>query len=158
VTNSTFFAATKYTMSPLKIHFKILNVGNGKFLSTKNPVSNLIVDVINKNPSQSSSALRNIALQTFREDPKAQSVLKSSDYFFIAEVRDVEIIINYLPQEKALSDQFYTQWRYVQVSEPYRLIQYLDENRLVVYSEKTRVIHTIKLDKTMTVVVEDLPG
>lgn len=141
-------------MSPLKIYFKILNVGNGKFLNTKNPVSNLIVDIINKNPSQPAATLREIALRTFREDDKAQSVLKGSESFFISDIRDIEIIINYLPQEKALSDQFYTQWRYVQISEPYRLVQYLDDNRLVVYSEKTKVIHTIKLEKNVTVVVD----
>lgn len=142
-------------MKPLNIFFRITKTGNGKFLTTKNEVNNLIVDVINRNPSQSSSALREIAIKELNSSPAAQQVLKTNEYFFIDKVTDIEIVITYLPQEKILSEQFYTQWRYVQISAPYRLIQYLDENRIVVYSEKTKVIHTIKLDKTVTVIVDE---
>lgn len=152
-----FFLCTKQipAMKPLKIFFKIIKTGNGKFLATKNEVNNLIVDVINRNPSQSSAALREIAIQEFNSKPAMQQVLKTNEYFFIDTVTDIEIVITYLPQEKILSEQFYTQWRYVQISSPYRLIQYLDETRVVVYSEKTKVLHTIKLDKTVTVVVDE---
>lgn len=152
-----FFLCTKQipAMKPLKIFFKITRTGNGKFLATKNEVNNLIVDVINKNPSQSSSALREIAIKEFNSKPAAQQVLKTNEYFFIDKVADIEIVITYLPQEKILSEQFYTQWRYVQISSAYRLIQYLDETRVVVYSEKTKVLHTIKLDKTVTVMVDE---
>ncbi|AOM80763.1 hypothetical protein [Pedobacter steynii] len=142
-------------MKPLKIFFKITKTGNGKFLATKNEVNNLIVDVINKNPSQPSGALREIAIAEFKQSPSAQKILKTNEYFFIDLVTDIEIVITYLPQEKVLSEQFYTQWRYVQLSSPYRLVQYLDETRVVVYSEKTKVVHTIKLDKTISVVVDE---
>lgn len=142
-------------MKPLKIFFKITRTGNGKFLTTKNEVNNLIVDVINRNPSQSSGALREIAIKEFNSATAAQQVLKTNEYFFIDKVTDIEIVITYLPQEKTLSEQFYTQWRYVQISAPYRLVQYLDETRVVVYSEKTKVLHTIKLDKTVIVVVDE---
>jgi len=152
-----FFLCTKQipAMKPLKIFFKITKTGNGKFLATKNEVNNLIVDVINRNPSQSSSALREIGIQELNSSPAAQQVLKTNEYFFIDKVTDIEIVITYLPQEKVFSEQFYTQWRYVQISAPYRLIQYLDETRVVVYSEKTKVLHTIKLDKTVTVIVDE---
>ncbi|RQO71978.1 hypothetical protein DBR43_12205 [Pedobacter sp. KBW06] len=142
-------------MKPLNIFFKITKTGNGKFLATKNEVNNLIVDLINRNPSQSSSALREIAIKELNSSPAAQQVLKTNEYFFIDTVTDIEIVITYLPQEKILSEQFYTQWRYVQISAPYRLVQYLDETRVVVYSEKTKVLHTIKLDKTVTVIVDE---
>lgn len=141
-------------MKPLKIFFKITTTGNGKFLATKNEVNNLIVGIINKNPSQSSATLRDLAVKEFQESPAAQKVLRTNDYFFIDNIVDVAIVITYLPQEKVLAEQFYTQWKYVQVSAPYRLVQYLDENRVVVYSEKTKVLHTIKLDKSITVVVD----
>lgn len=154
--NTSFFVVTKSMfMKPLKIFFKIVNTGNGKFLSTKNEVNNLIVEVISKNPSQPTTKLREIALQEFQQSPAAQKVLKTNDFFFIDTITNIEVVITYLPQEKSLQEQFYTQWRYVQVSSPYRLIQYLDENRVVVYSNHTRVIHTIKLDKTITVHVDE---
>jgi hypothetical protein len=142
-------------MKPLKIFFKITRTGNGKFLSTKNEVNNLIVEVINKNPSQSAGVLREIAIKEFNSTAAAQQVLKTNEYFFIDTVTAIEIIITYLPQEKILSEQFYTQWRYIQISSPYRLVQYLDETRVVVYSEKTKILHTIKLDKTVVVVVDE---
>lgn len=142
-------------MSPLSIVFKITNIGNGKFLSTKNPVNNLIVDLINRNPTQPSQTLRQLAIKEFQESAKAKEVLIANENFFIDRITDVEIAITYLPNEKILSEQFYTQWRFVQVSEPYKLIQYLDENKVVVYSERTKVIHTIKLDKTVSVLVNE---
>lgn len=142
-------------MSPLSIVFKITNIGNGKFLSTKNPVNNLIVDLINRNPTQPSQTLRQLAIKEFQESAKAKEVLIANENFFIDRITDVEIAITYLPNEKVLSEQFYTQWRFVQVSEPYKLIQYLDENKVVVYSERTKVIHTIKLDKTVSVLVNE---
>ncbi|ACU02907.1 hypothetical protein [Pedobacter heparinus] len=139
-------------MKPLKIYFKILKVGNGKFLKTKDEVNNLIVDVINRNPSKPANRLREIALEEFHSN-NAQPVLQTSSRFFISKVTDIEVIVTFLPEEKAIQEQFYTQWRYVQISAPYRLVQYLDENKVVVYSEKTRVLHTIKLEKDITVVV-----
>lgn len=142
-------------MKPLSIIFKITNIGNGKFQTSKNEVSNLIVDLINRNPTQPSPILRQLAIKEFQESAVAKKVLTNNAYFFIDGISDVEIAITYLPQEKALSEQFYTQWRFVQCSEPYRLIQYLDENKIVVYSERTKVIHTIKLDKTISVVVNE---
>ncbi|WP_316841502.1 hypothetical protein [Pedobacter gandavensis] len=142
-------------MQPLSIVFKIINIGNGKFLTTKNEVSNLIVDVINRNPSQPSNILRQLTIKEFQEAPAAQKVLTSNENFFIQKVSDVEIAITYLPKEKDLTDQFYTQWRFIQVSEPYKLVQYLDEDKVVVYSDRTKVIHTIKLDKTISVVVNE---
>lgn len=141
-------------MKPLKIYFKILKVGNGKFLKTKDEVNNLIVDVINRNPSKPANQLREIALEEFRSN-NAQTVLQTSSRFFISKVTDIEVIVTFLPEEKAIQEQFYTQWRYVQISTPYRLVQYLDENKVVVYSEKTRVLHTIKLEKDITVVVDE---
>ncbi|WP_316823315.1 hypothetical protein [Pedobacter gandavensis] len=142
-------------MQPLSIVFKIINIGNGKFLSTKNEVNNLIVEVINRNPTQPSNILRQLTIKEFQEAPAAKKVLTSNASFFIDKITDVEIAITYLPNEKELTEQFYTQWRFVQVSEPYKLIQYLDENKVVVYSERTKVIHTIKLDKTISVVVHE---
>lgn len=142
-------------MTPLSIVFKITNIGNGKFQTSKNEVSNLIVDVINRNPTQPSNVLRELTIKEFQQAPAAKKVLTSNEYFFIDQITDVEIAITYLPKEKELSDQFYTQWRFVQVSEPYKLIQYLDENKVVVFSERTKVIHTIKLDKTISVVVRE---
>lgn len=140
-------------MKPLKVYFKILKVGNGKFLKTKDEVNNLIVDVINRNPSKASQELREIAISEFNHKENAQKVLQSSSSFFIHKITDVEIIITFLPEEKPLQDQFYTQWRYVQVSEPYRLVQYLDENKIVVYSEKTKILHTLKLEKDISIIV-----
>lgn len=142
-------------MKPLKIYFKALKVGNGKFLKTKDEVSNLIVDVINRNPSKPAHELREIALEEFRSNPAAQQVLQTSSRFFIDSVTDIEVVVTFLPEEKALQEQFYTQWRYVQISAPYRLVQYIDENKLVVYSEKTKVLHTIKLEKDITVVLSE---
>lgn len=142
-------------MKPLKIYFKILQTGNGKYLKTKNEVSNLIVDVINRNPTKSSSAIREIAIEDFKNNDKAQKVLLTSARFFIESISDIEVAISFLPQEKLAQEQFYTQWRYVQKSEAYRLVQYLDENKLVVYSERTKVLHTIKLDKDVSVIVEE---
>lgn len=140
-------------MKPLKIYFKILKVGNGKFLKTKDEVNNLIVDVINRNPSKPSAELREITLKEFHNEGRARQVLQTSSRFFIDKIADIEAVITFLPEEKSLQDQFYTQWRYVQISEPYRLVQYLDENKMVVFSEKTKVLHTIKLEKDITVVV-----
>lgn len=142
-------------MKPLPIFFKIIQTGNGKFLTTKNAVNNLIVTIINRNPSKPVSAIREIALEEFKNDAAAQQVLKTNDFFFIDETTDIEVVITYLPEEKVLSEQFYTQWRYVQISAPYRLVQYLDDNKVVVYSEKTKVIHTIKLDKNVQVLVRE---
>jgi len=142
-------------MKPLKIYFKTLQTGNGKYLKTKNEVNNLIVDVINRNPTKSSSAIREIAIEDFKNNDKAKKVLLTSDRFFVESISDIEIAITFLPQEKLSQEQFYTQWRYIQKSEPYRLVQYLDENKLVVYSERTKVLHTIKLDKDISVVVEE---
>jgi hypothetical protein len=142
-------------MKPLKIYFKILQTGNGKYLKTKNEVSNLIVDIIDRNPTKSSSAIREIAIEDFKNNDKAQKTLCTSARFFIQSISDIEIAITFLPQEKLAQEQFYTQWRYVQKSEPYRLVQYLDENRLVVYSDKTKVLHTVKLDKDVSVIVEE---
>lgn len=140
-------------MKPLKIYFKILKFGNGKFLKTKDEVNNLIVDVINRNPSKPSAELREIVLKEFHNEDRARQVLQTSSRFFIDKITDIEAVITFLPEEKSLNDQFYTQWRYVQISETYRLVQYLDENKIVVYSEKTKVLHTIKLEKDITVVV-----
>ncbi|MEJ2904338.1 hypothetical protein [Pedobacter panaciterrae] len=142
-------------MKPLKIYFKILQTGNGKYLKTKNEVSNLIVDIIDRNPTKSSSAIREIAIEDFKNNDKAQKTLCTSARFFIQSISDIEVAITFLPQEKLAQEQFYTQWRYVQKSEPYRLVQYLDENRLVVYSDKTKVLHTVKLDKDVSVIVEE---
>ncbi|WEK19942.1 MAG: hypothetical protein P0Y49_02090 [Candidatus Pedobacter colombiensis] len=142
-------------MKPLKIYFKILKVGNGKLLKNRDEVNNLIVDLINKNPSQPASGLRAIALEALNHTALGQQSLQTSDRFFISRATDIEVIITFLPEEKAIQDQFYTQWRYIQISTPYRLVQYLDENKVVVYSEKTKVLHTIKLDKDITVVVDE---
>ncbi|ETZ19950.1 hypothetical protein [Pedobacter sp. V48] len=142
-------------MKTLKIYFKILQSGNGKYLKTKSEVNNLIVDVIDRNPTKSSSAIREIAIEDFKNNDKAQRILCTSARFFIQSISDIEVAITFLPQEKLAQEQFYTQWRYVQKSEPYRLVQYLDENRLVVYSEKTKVLHTVKLDKDVSVIVEE---
>ena len=142
-------------MKPLKIYFKILQTGNGKYLKTKSEVNNLIVDVIDRNPTKSSSAIREIAIEDFKNNDKAQKILCTSARFFIESISDIEVAITFLPQEKLAQEQFYTQWRYVQKSEPYRLVQYLDESRLVVYSEKTKVLHTVKLDKDVSVIVEE---
>jgi hypothetical protein len=142
-------------MKPLKIYFRILQTGNGIYLKTKNEVNNLIVDTIDRNPSKSASAIREIAIEEFKNNPAAQKVLMKSDRFFIDNITAVEIFVTFLPAEKKPADQFYTQWRFFQNSAPYRLVQYLDENRIVVYSEKTKVLHTVKLDKDVTVIVDE---
>jgi len=142
-------------MKPLKIYFKVLQTGNGKYLKTKNEVSNIIVDVINRNPTKSSSAIREITIEDFKNNDKVQQVLRTSERFFIESISDIEVAITFLPQEKLAQEQFYTQWRYIQKSEAYRLVQYLDENKLVVYSERTKVLHTVKLDKDVSVIVEE---
>jgi len=142
-------------MKPLKIYFKILTVGNGKFLKNKDGVNNLIVDTINKNPSRPAAELRELVLNELKTTDNGKQLLQVSSRFFISNATDVEVIITFLPNESAIQEQFYTQWRYVQVSTPYRLVQYLDENKVIVYSEKTKVLHTIKLDKDITVVVDE---
>lgn len=142
-------------MKPIKIYFKILKVGNGKLLKTKDAVNNLIVDIINRNPSQPAAGIRVIALNEFSNTPACQEVLQTSSAFFISKITDIEVIINFLPQEQIAQEQFYTQWRYVQISTAYRLVQYLDDNKVVVYSEKTKVLHTVKLDKDITIVVDE---
>jgi hypothetical protein len=142
-------------MKPLKIYFRILQTGNGIYQKTKNEVNNLIVDTIDRNPSKSASAIREIAIEEFKNSPAAQKVLMQSDRFFIASITAVEIFVTFLPDEKKPADQFYTQWRFFQNSAPYRLVQYLDENKIIVYSEKTKVLHTVKLDKDITVIVDE---
>jgi len=142
-------------MKPLKIYFKITKIGNGKFLKTRDEVNNLIVEVIDRNPSKTASALRELALESFKNEDKAQKAMQINNFFFISKIEDIEIIVTFLPNERLLQEQFYTQWRYVQISEPYRLVQYLDEHKLIVYSEKTKVLHMIKLDKDVVVVVAD---
>lgn len=142
-------------IKPLKIYFRVLQTGNGIYLKTKNEVNNLIVDAINQNPSKSSSAIREIVINDFKNNAAAQKVLMKSDRFFIDSITAVEVFITFLPAEKKPEDQFYTQWRFYQNSTPYRLVQYLDENKVVVYSEKTRVLHTVKLDKDITVIVDE---
>lgn len=142
-------------MKPLKIYFKIKQVGNGQYLKTKNEVNNLLVDVIDRNPSKSSTAIREIALEDFTGNANAQRVLKMNNKFFIGSIIDLEIVVTFLPEEKTLAERFYTQWRYVQKSEPYYLVQYLDENKLVVYSQRTKVLHTVKLEKDITVIVDE---
>jgi hypothetical protein len=141
-------------MQPLRIYFKITKIGNGKFLKTKDEVNNLIVDVIDRNPTKTASAIRELAIESFKNDQSAQKTLQVNPLFFISKIDDIEIIVTFLPNERLLQEQFYTQWRYVQISEPYRLVQYLDENKLIVYSEKTKVLHTIKLDKETVVIAE----
>lgn len=143
------------TMQLLKIYFRIIHTGNGKYLRTKNEVSNLIVDVIDRNPSKSAAEIRQLVIREFSENPKAQKILSVNDRFFIRAITDIEAIITFLPQERKAEEQFYTQWRYIQNSEPYRLVQYLDENKVVVYSEKTKVIHTVKLDKDIAVIADE---
>lgn len=142
-------------MKPLKIYFSILTVGNGKFLKNKDVINNLIVDIIDKNPGRSSASLREIVLDELKNAENGAKLLQISDRFFIDKAVDIEIIITPLPEEGAISDQFYTQWRYVQLSTPYRLVQYLDENKVIVYSEKTKVLHTIKLDKNISIVADE---
>lgn len=142
-------------MKPLKIYFKILQIGNGKYLRTKHEVNNLIVDVIDRNPSKSSDAIRELAIEDFKNNAHAQKILRTSALFFVESILDIEIIITYLPQEQILSEQFYTQWRYVQKSEPYWLVQYLDDHKIIVYSEKTKVLHTVKLDKDITIIADE---
>jgi hypothetical protein len=139
----------------MKIYFKILKTGNGKLLKNKDEVNNLIVDVINRNPSQPSARLREIVLNEFKDTPAGQQALQTNTRFFISKVTDIEVVISFLPEEKAIQDQFYTQWRYVQLSAPYRLVQYLDEHKVVVYSEKTKILHTVKLEKEMTIVADE---
>jgi len=141
-------------MEPFNIHFRITRTGNGKYLKTKNEVNNLIVGVIDRNPSQSATEMRKLAIDEFNNNPQAIQVLSTNDRFFISSVTDVEVVITFLPQERKQEEQFYTQWRYVQNSEPYRLVQYLDENKVVVYSERTKVIHTVKLDKDIVVIAD----
>lgn len=142
-------------MKPLKIYFKILTVGNGKLLKNKNVVNNLIVDVINKNPSRPATALRELILEELNHTDQGKLALQTNSRFFIDKATDIETIVTYLPNESVIQEQFYTQWRYVQVSTPYRLVQYLDENKVMVYSEKTKVLHSIKLDKDITIVVDE---
>jgi hypothetical protein len=142
-------------MKPLKIYFRILQTGNGTYQKTRNEVNNLIADTIDRNPSKSASAIREIAIEEFKNNPAAQKVLMQSERFFIDSITAVEIFVTFLPAEKKPADQFYTQWRFFQNSAPYRLVQYLDENKVVVYSEKTRVLHTVKLDKDVTVIVDE---
>jgi hypothetical protein len=142
-------------MKPLKIYFKILTIGNGKFLKNKDGVNNLIVDLINKNPSRPAADLRVLALNELTHTNHGKQLLEINNRFFISKATDVEVIITFLPAESAIQEQFYTQWRYVQVSTAYRLVQYLNDNQVVVYSEKTKVLHTIKLDKDITVVVDE---
>jgi hypothetical protein len=144
-----------YFMKPLKIYFKILTVGNGKLLKNKNVVNNLIVDVINKNPSRPAAELRQLVLKELADTENGKQALQTSSRFFINEATNIEVIVTFLPNERAIQEQFYTQWRYIQVSEPYRLVQYLDENKVIVYSEKTKVLHSIKLDKDITLVVNE---
>lgn len=139
----------------LRIYFKILKIGNGKFQKNKDEVNNLIVDVINRNPSKPALNLRDIVLKELQDTAVGQNALQKSSRFFISKATDIEVIINFLPEERAIQEQFYTQWRYVQLSEPYQLVQYLDEHKVVVYSEKTKVLHTIKLDKDITMVVDE---
>lgn len=145
----------QFYMKPLKIYFKIQTVGNGKLLKNRNGVNNLIVDVINKNPSQPAAALRTLALKELNDTEAGKQLLQVNDRFFIHKATDVEVIITFLPAERSIQEQFYTQWRYVQESVPYRLVQYLDENKVIVYSEKTKVLHTVKLEKDITVVVAE---
>ncbi|MEJ2882995.1 hypothetical protein [Pedobacter sp. GR22-6] len=142
-------------MKPLNIYFRISHVGNEKFLKTKHEVNNLIVDIINRNPSKSATELREIVIQEFKTDEKAQQILTTNSRFFIDSIIDIEAVITYLPREVKTEEQFYTQWRYVQKSTPYRLVQYLDENKVVVYSEKTKVLHTVKLDKDIIIVADE---
>ena len=142
-------------MKPLKIYFKIQTVGNGKLLKSKNPINNLIVDVINKNPSRPATELRQLVLKELNDTENGKQALQTSSRFFISEAIDIEVIITFLPNEQAIQEQFYTQWRYVQVSTPYRLVQYLDENKVIVYSEKTKILHSIKLDKDTTIVAAE---
>jgi len=142
-------------MKPLNIYFRISHVGNGKFRKTKHEVNNLIVDIINRNPSKSATELREIVIQEFKTDEKAQQILTTNSRFFIDSIIDIEAVITYLPREVKTEEQFYTQWRYVQKSTPYRLVQYLDENKVVVYSEKTKVLHTVKLDKDIIIVADE---
>lgn len=142
-------------MKPLKIYFKILTVGNGKLLKNKDGVNNLIVDIINKNPSRPATELRELVLNELRNTENGKKLMQISNRFFISEATDIEAIVTFLPGESAIQEQFYTQWRYIQVSTPYRLVQYLDEKQVIVYSEKTKVLHTIKLDKDITVVVDE---
>lgn len=142
-------------MKPLKIYFKILTVGNGKLLKNKDAVNNLIVDLINKNPSRPVAELRALVLAELNNTDHGKQLLQINNRFFISKATDVEVIITFLPAETAIHEQFYTQWRYVQVSTPYRLVQYLDDNKVVAYSENTKVLHTIKLDKDITVVVDE---
>ncbi|WP_316816183.1 hypothetical protein [Pedobacter nyackensis] len=139
-------------MKPLKIYFKILTLGNGKLLKNKDGINNLIVDIINKNPSQPAAALRELVLNELTNSEHGQQLLQTNSRFFISKAIDIEAIITFLPGESAIQEQFYTQWRYVQVSTPYRLVQYLDDNKVIVYSEKTKVLHSVKLDKDITIV------
>lgn len=139
-------------MNPLRIYFKITKIGNGKFLKTKDEVNNLIVDIIDRNPTKPAAALRELSINAFGNEAKAQKVLKTNSNFFIEQIADIEVVVTFLPNERNIQEQFYTQWRYIQISEPYHLVQYLDENKLVVYSEKTKVLHTIKLDKDVVVI------
>lgn len=142
-------------MKPLKIYFKILTVGNGKLLKNKDGINNLIVDVINKNPSKPAAELRELILNELRTSDNGKQLLQINNRFFISEATDIETIVTFLPGESAIQEKFYTQWRYVQISTPYRLVQYLDEKQVIVYSEKTKVLHTIKLDKDITIVVAE---
>lgn len=142
-------------MKPLKIYFKILKAGNGKLLKNRDEVNNLIVDVINRNPSQPAAGLRELAINELSNTAAGRQILQTSSSFFISKATDIEVAITFLPEEKSIQEQFYTQWRYVQHSSPYRLVQYLDEHKVVVYSERTSVLHTVKLSKDITIVVDE---
>lgn len=139
-------------MKPLKIYFKILTIGNGKLLKNKDAVNNLIVDVIDKNPDETAVSLRTLVLNELSYN---KQILETNNRFFISKATDIEVIITFLPEESNKQEQFYTQWRFVQFSTPYYLVQYLDEDKIVVFSEATKVLHTVKLDKNITIVADD---
>lgn len=139
-------------MKPLKIYFKILTIGNGKLLKNKDAVNNLIVDVIDKNPDETAASLRTLVLNELSYN---KQILETNNRFFISKATDIEVIITFLPEESNKQEQFYTQWRFVQFSTPYYLVQYLDEDKIVVFSEATKVLHTVKLDKNITIVADD---
>lgn len=140
-------------MDPLKIYFKIIKSGHGKLLKNRDEVNNLIVDVINRNPSKAAAKLREMVIEELTSNGNSNQILHTNSHFFINKTTDIEVAITFLPEEKSIQDQFYTQWRYVQHSSIYRLVQYLDEHKVVVYSEKTNVLHTIKLTNDITMIV-----
>ncbi len=141
-------------MKPLKIYFKIIKIGNGKLLKNKDEVNNFIVDFIKRNPSEPVENIRKQAINELSNTSAGKQITEMNNIFFISNVTDIEIAITFLPEEKSLQEQFYTQWRYVQRSSPYRLVQFLDEQRVVVYSERTGVLHTVKLSKEITIVAD----